>query len=125
MKTTEIERKGESTVCDWLTARGYEIVRRNFCIRGGEIDIIAEDSEYLAFVEVKTRKPGALGTGYDAVTGQKQARLIQAAAAWCAEHSTDQQPRFDVACVVMKNGVVLSVDYVEHAFDATGSYFIF
>lgn len=125
MKTTEIGRRGESAVCDWLCTHGYMIVSRNFCVRGGEIDIIAENAEYLAFVEVKTRKPGGLATGYDAVTKSKQARLIQTAAAWCAQHPTLLQPRFDIACVLMKNGVVLSVDYLENAFDATGSQFIF
>ena len=57
MKTTEIGRLGETAVCRQLEQQGYSIVRRNFCVRGGEIDIIAENGEYLAFVEVKTRKP--------------------------------------------------------------------
>lgn len=125
MKTTEIGRRGETAVCDWLCAHGYAVVHRNFCVRGGEIDIIAKNTEYLVFVEVKTRRPGCLSAGYDAVTRQKQARLIQTAAVWCAEHPSDLQPRFDIACVKMKNGVALSVEYLEHAFDATGSHFIF
>lgn len=125
MKTTEIGRRGEAAVCDWLQKHGYVIIRQNFCIRGGEIDIIAENGIDLAFVEVKTRKPGSLSTGYDAVTTKKQARLIQTAAIWCAEHPTQLQPRFDIACVQMQGVHVLSVDYLENAFDTTGSDFIF
>ena len=56
MKTTEIGRLGETAVCSWLRQNGYTVLRRNFCIRGGEIDIIAQNAEYLAFVEVKTRR---------------------------------------------------------------------
>ena len=125
MKTTEIGRLGETAVCSWLRQNGYTVLQRNFCIRGGEIDIIAQNTEYLAFVEVKTRRPGSLGTGYDAVTAQKKARLIQTAAAWCAENPTDLQPRFDIACVIMQGRRVLSVDYLDNAFDTTGSHFIF
>lgn len=125
MKTTEIGRRGEAAVCDWLCAHGYVIVQQNFCIRGGEIDIIAQNGEYLAFVEVKTRKPGSLSSGYDAVTEKKQARLIRAAAVWCAAHPTQLQPRFDIACVIMRGIQILSVDYLENAFDTTGSDFIF
>ncbi|MFR0949697.1 MAG: YraN family protein [Ruminococcus callidus] len=70
MKTTEIGRLGETAVCRQLEQQGYSIVRRNFCVRGGEIDIIAENGEYLAFVEVKTRKPNSLTSGFDDVTAK-------------------------------------------------------
>lgn len=125
MKTTEIGRRGEAAVCMWLRRHGYQIVCQNFCIRGGEIDIIAENEEYLVFVEVKTRKPRSLSSGYDAVTEKKQARLIQTAAVWCAEHPTRLQLRFDIACVILQEERVLTVDYLENAFDTTGSHFIF
>ena len=125
MKTTEIGRRGETAVCNWLQNHGYVIVQQNFCVRGGEIDIIAENGEDLAFVEVKTRKPGSLSTGYDAVTKAKQMRLIQTAAIWCAAHPTQLQPRFDIACVEMRGTQVFSLEYLENAFDTTGSDFIF
>ena len=110
MKTTEIGRLGETAVCRQLEQQGYSI---------------AENGEYLAFVEVKTRKPNSLTSGFDDVTAKKQARLIQTAAVWCAEHPTELQPRFDIACVVMQGKQILSVDYLENAFDTTGSDFIF
>ena len=77
MKTTEIGRLGETAVCRQLEQQGYSIVRRNFCVRGGEIDIIAENGEYLAFVEVKTRKPNSLTSGFDDVTAKKQAAFCR------------------------------------------------
>ena len=46
---------GESAVCRYLMQQGYTIRKRNYRIRGGEIDIIAQKGEILAFVEVKTR----------------------------------------------------------------------
>ena len=126
MKTTEIGRRGEQVVCQFLCNRGYEIIQQNFCVRGGEIDIIAQNKTDLAFVEVKTRKPGSLVSGYEAVTKSKQNRLIYAAALWCEAHPEQtRQPRFDVAVVIMRGKVVLSVDYLEQAFDASDSVYIF
>ena len=33
---------GEDAVCGFLVRHGYKIIKRNFTVRGGEIDIIAE-----------------------------------------------------------------------------------
>ena len=60
MNSTEIGRIGEEAVCEFLTSSGYEITNRNYRIKGGEIDIIAVDSEYIIFVEVKTRSPHSM-----------------------------------------------------------------
>lgn len=125
MEKVEIGRLGETAVCQWLEARGYTIVDRNYCVRGGEIDIIAKNETDLAFVEVKTRKPGSMVSGYDAVTVQKQQRIIRAAALWCAAHPLELQPRFDVAVVEMSGTEICSIDYVEQAFDASDSAYIF
>lgn len=43
----------EDIACEYLTSLGYRILHRNFCCRGGEIDIIALDGDVLVFVEVK------------------------------------------------------------------------
>ncbi|MGN0690377.1 MAG: YraN family protein, partial [Oscillospiraceae bacterium] len=53
MKNKEIGYAGEKLVAEFLESRGCEILCRNFTIRGGEIDIVAKDGEYLVFVEVK------------------------------------------------------------------------
>ena len=73
----------------------------------------------------KPRRPGSMVSGFEAVTKKKQARLIQTAAMWCAEHANPRQPRFDVACVLMQGTQVQQVEYLENAFDTTGSDFIF
>ena len=125
MNTTEIGRLGESAVCSWLKAHGSHIVRNNFCIRGGEIDIIAQNEEYLAFVEVKTRRKNSMISGLEAVTKKKQIRLIRTAAVWWGQNPCELQPRFDVACVTIQGHQVLSIDYLENAFDVTGCGVIF
>ena len=46
----------ESAAANFLTENGFEIVHRNYCCKGGEIDIIAKKDEVVHFVEVKSGK---------------------------------------------------------------------
>ena len=125
MTTRELGRVGEDAVCAYLTERGWRVLVRNFTIRGGELDIIAENGEYLAFVEVKARKYGSMVSGVQAVTHRKQGLLIRTAAAYLYAHPTTLQPRFDIAEVVLQRGIPVQVDYFENAFDTTGFDVIF
>ena len=45
---------GESVACIFLERKGYRIIRRNYRKPWGEIDIIAEKSGVVRFVEVKS-----------------------------------------------------------------------
>jgi putative endonuclease len=47
--------RGEELAARHLEARGFELVERNFRTRYGELDIVARDSRFLVFCEVKTR----------------------------------------------------------------------
>ncbi|MBQ8825229.1 MAG: YraN family protein [Ruminococcus sp.] len=125
MKTTEIGRIGEEAVCTFLQKNGYKIVCRNYRISGGEIDIIAENNEYRVFVEVKTRKSSGAVKGIESVTSGQQKRIICTAINYDIEHESFLQPRYDIAGVVLKSGKVVSIDYLENAFDATGLDMIF
>lgn len=110
---------GEEYVCGFLRRKGYRILARNFTIKGGEIDIIAEKDNKIAFVEVKTRKKGALTSGESAVTYTKRQRLIKAARVWLNKNSLEVFSRFDVAAVEVDNGVVTHLKYYVSAFDAS------
>lgn len=125
MKTTEIGRIGEDAVCIFLKEKGYKIVCKNYKISGGEIDIIAENNEYRVFVEVKTRKSSSAVKGIESVTPGQQKRIICTAINYDIEHESSLQPRYDIAGVVLKSGKVVSIDYLENAFDATGLDMIF
>ena len=125
MDKAETGRLGEESVCRYLEDKGYRIAARNYRIRGGEIDIIAENGEYLAFVEVKSRKPNSLVNGFEAVNKRKQGLIIRTASDYCCKNPTELQPRFDIAQVIISSGRVLSIDYITNAFDTTGYNFIF
>lgn len=125
MTKTEIGRIGEKSVCDYLVENGYTVIVRNYRIKGGEIDIIAVDAEYIAFVEVKSRKPDSMVNGFEAVNKRKQGLIIKTASDYCIKHPTELQPRFDVAEVIIDRGKVLCIDYIQNAYDTTGYNFIF
>ena len=45
---------GENLACEFLVKRGFRIIDRNYLRKWGELDIIAEKSGILHFVEVKS-----------------------------------------------------------------------
>ena len=51
----ELGIKGEEAATAFLKDKGYRILERNWRMHRHEIDIVAEDDEYIVFVEVKTR----------------------------------------------------------------------
>ena len=50
-----IGKLGEEMALDYLKKNKYTILKRNFRVKGGEIDIIAQDGDILVFVEVKAK----------------------------------------------------------------------
>ena len=72
MPNTGSGRLGEQLTAEYLEEKGYEIVERNFKCRFGEIDVIAQNDRYLAFVEVKTRSADGLSHPFEAITPSKR-----------------------------------------------------
>ena len=118
MNTRDIGRIGEDYVTEYLKAHGCKILARNYCIRGGELDIVAKKGEILHIVEVKTRKAGALSGGEEAITPKKIAHIIKAARAYLLETEYGLSCVFDVAVVEIKNGSVSDLRYIQRAFTA-------
>lgn len=115
----EIGNIGETAVCSFLEKNGYEILARNYTIRGGEIDIIAKKNHCLAFVEVKTRKCNALQSGEAAVNKTKQQHIIKTAQRFNQTLDEPCNGRFDVAVVEMCGDEVKKIRYYVSAFDAS------
>jgi putative endonuclease len=114
MNRREIGSAGEERVADWLRARGWEILERNYRRAGREIDIIARTRDVVAFVEVKKRSRDRWGRGMEAVDFRKRRGIARAAVVYLAEKSlADVNARFDVAS--LDGG---SIEYIENAFQA-------
>lgn len=109
---------GEVLAARFLREKGYTILGSNVHSRFGEIDIIAADREYIAFVEVKTRSEDALYAPREAVTEAKQRRILRTAALYLQQHETALQPRFDVIEVVTGKDAPMQVVEINHLMGA-------
>jgi Holliday junction resolvase-like predicted endonuclease len=69
-------------VADLLDQQGFEIIDRNWKTKVCEIDIVAEKSKVIFFVEVKYRSSQAQGSGFEYVANQKLKRMNFAAEIW-------------------------------------------
>ena len=78
MTKLELGKEGENAACQYLERREYEIVKRNFKCKSGEIDIIAIDKNELVFIEVKTRCSKQYGEAREAVTEIKKKHIKKA-----------------------------------------------
>lgn len=99
---------GETRVAAWYEAHGYTILARNWKVRSGELDIVAQRARLVVFCEVKSRSTMAFGSPADAVGHDKRRRLRHLAALWL--ESAPRRPaeiRFDVATVVGGDVVVI------------------
>jgi len=76
----------EDEACKYISTLGFQIIERNFTLRGGEIDIIAIKGEVLHFIEVKS------GTSYDPlynITPKKLQHVVNTAQRFMQKKNLD------------------------------------
>ena len=122
MKTMRDARKrlgraGEAIAADHLRRRGYAIQEMNYRCPVGELDIVARDGEWWAFVEVRTRRGRAFGTPEESITPAKQRKLIELAQTYLQEHELSDVPwRIDVVAVQMdRQGKLQRINLIKNA----------
>ena len=76
--------RAETVAALWLRLKLYRILARRYRTQDGEVDIIAQRGDVVAFVEVKAR--GDLDAAQIAITPQKRRRFSRAAGRWMATH---------------------------------------
>ncbi len=116
--------RGERAAAKYLRKNGYKIQHKNYTIGKLEVDIIAENSDFLVFVEVKTRtydeeNIARFGSPMMAVDRKKQENLLAAAAAYIRRFPTAKRIRFDVIEIYTTSTPrerVLSLNHIEDAF---------
>jgi putative endonuclease len=108
--TGQIGVLAEQCATDYLNKKGYRIVGRNYRKPWGEIDIIAEKSDVLVFVEVKANRKEI--TGFEPelrVNPNKRHRMVRIAKTFLVDFRfpTEQAWQMDVLAVtfVKERGV--------------------
>jgi putative endonuclease len=80
MTTTQLTgSNAEDAGLAFLSAKGLELVARNFRCKGGEIDLIMKVGTEVVFVEVRLRTHKGFGGAAASVSSAKQRRLRIAA----------------------------------------------
>ena len=77
---------GEKLAADFLTKQGYTIIETNYRCKEGEVDIIAKDGEFLAFIEVRTKSSKKFGSPEESVNARKKEHLKNVAARYQENH---------------------------------------
>ena len=109
---------GEAAAAEYLRKKKYRIAALGYRCRYGEIDIIAENREFVVFAEVKLRKSGSFAEAREFVDARKQQRIKTTAQMWLAENETDLQPRFDVIEIyASENMNDMRINHIEDAFE--------
>lgn len=91
--------RAEREAAEFLAARGFRILERNFRCPFGEIDLVARDGATVVFVEVRYRSSDRFGAPAETVGALKRRRLIRAAQAFAQSRGLDAAQRFDVVAL--------------------------
>lgn len=105
-------KKGEKLVEAYLKSQGMKILKRNYRTPFGEADLVLQDGEEIAFVEVKTRTSDKYGTPAEAVVKQKRQRYRKIAEFYWMQTGEEPNARFDVAEVYADG----RIEYMKYAF---------
>jgi putative endonuclease len=107
--------EGERKAAVFMTERGWTVLERNFRALGGEIDIIAEKGDTVAFVEVKAWEALPQGELEHSIDGRKQARIARAARSWLSRSRglSGKRLRFDVIFLGRETS---GIRHIENAF---------
>lgn len=117
-QSQQLGQLGEETAVGFLKKAGYQILKRNFRCKIGEIDIIAGQNEYIVFVEVKSRVLGKNRINpLISLTKAKQKRIRTIGSVYLVQNNIiHQQPRFDVIGITFKSDTDYSLEHIENAF---------
>ena len=109
---------GELLIAQQLKSEGYTIIAHNYRTRTGEVDLIAQYGDTIAFIEVKTRS-NQYGDLSEVITISKQKKICMAARQYIAEHNiNDKVCRFDVALIEYINHQPQpKIQYISNAFE--------
>ncbi|WMI66532.1 YraN family protein [Aestuariibaculum sp. YM273] len=111
----ELGKKGEQLAVDFLLEHDYTIVERNYRFNKAEVDIIAQQQDILAIIEVKTRSTIDFGNPQDFVKPKQIKNLVKAVDEYITENQLDVEVRFDIIAIV-KQGKNYKIEHLKDAF---------
>jgi len=108
-------KEGEAAAVAYLQEKGYRILHTNWRQGSYELDIVAQTSDELVIIEVKTRSVGSMMNPEDAVTNQKIRNIVAATDFYVKYFNIDLPARFDIISII-GNSPNFAIDHIEDAF---------
>ncbi len=108
-------KKGEEIAADFLAAKGYQVIERNYRFKKSEIDIICLLGVTLVFIEVKTRSTKSFGEPETFVSENQKQSVIRAAEHYIIQKDWIGDIRFDIIAVYKDSGRQ-EINHFEDAF---------
>lgn len=117
MKSSQhLARLGEKLAEKFLTQKGFTPVKKNYRIRGGEIDLIMENEEIVLFVEVKTRRSTRFGLPHEDVSPNQKRAFIRTIFHYLKRHPTKKRWRVDLVNVRLTQKQQALITHILHIF---------
>jgi putative endonuclease len=110
---------GEKLAADFLKKRGYRILETNYRCRWGEIDLVAQQKDYLVFVEVRTKSNRDFGSPEESINAGKKRHMERAASYYQQVHEhLPEQWRIDLVAVDLDaNSRLQRIELIENALE--------
>lgn len=107
---------GERTAMAYLISCGWNIEAHRFRLGRHDVDLVVRRGNIVAFVEVKTRRSVAVGSGLEAVGARKQSIIAKVASLWRLRLGRpNDEYRFDVVAVQEHGEGRYTVEHVADA----------
>lgn len=123
-RPTERRERGlgaEERAAAFLEAEGYRVLAKNHRSRRGEVDLIVEKGDVIAFVEVRSRTSSAIDSPAATIGFTKRKRIVAAATDWAVRNRVldSHGLRFDVISIIERDED--EIEWLLGAFDASGA----
>lgn len=116
LTTREKGQTVEEMVCQYLEQQGLQCIIKNYLSPMGEIDLIMQHGDTVAFIEVRYRSDPKFIDPLETITPTKQKKIIKTANHFLLKHYRHEMPcRFDVVAV-RGDFQRPEIDWVKNAF---------
>jgi putative endonuclease len=121
----ELGQRGETEALQFLEARGYRLIAKNYRSPYGEIDLIVRDPrrhQMLVFVEVRTKSAPRFGDPLESISTRKQRQVAKTAQYYVVTRGLEQsEARFDVIGILWEQGQA-RISHIPGAFEVPRSW---
>ncbi|MBM7867084.1 YraN family protein [Heliobacterium gestii] len=117
MDRIRLGRWGEDWALQHLLKLGWSLICRNYRTPRGEIDLILRESNWIVFVEVRTRSSERFGRGEETIDYRKRRRLMATAGHFLgAYEGPPANPRFDLISILRDDKGGYSLHHIRGMF---------